>query len=144
MFGSGKKLTISDDEVKQAFKIVSRMNADMKAERHVAFENLIDFIEGNGLDAAKVGPLVNGQGAIGLLMGVHKRSYNTVRKANPLLATIDGAYTDYGSTLGFAKSAKFTLLVTAYSAAIDLTTRIMISSGTDLDFTVTETLGMAE
>jgi hypothetical protein len=62
------------------------MTADMRSERHAAFQNIIDFIEGNALDAAKAGPLIDGQGAIGLLMGVHDRSYNAVRKANPLLA----------------------------------------------------------
>jgi hypothetical protein len=143
MFGFGKKLTISDDEVKQVFRVVKRMTADMRSERHAAFENIIDFIEGNGLDAAKVGPLLDGQGAIGILMGVHDRSYNVVRKANPLLAAIDGAYTDYCSTLGL-KGAKFILLVTAYSAAIDLTVRLMIKAGADMDFTATQTLAMAE
>jgi hypothetical protein len=60
MFGFGKKLTISDDEVKQAFRVIKRMTADMRSERHAAFENIIDFIEKNGLDAAKVGPLIDG------------------------------------------------------------------------------------
>jgi hypothetical protein len=144
MFGFGKKLTISDDEVKQAFRVIKRMTADMRSERHAAFENIIDFIEGNGLDAAKVGPLIDGQGAIGLLMGVHNRSYNVVRKANPLLAAIDGAYTDYRATLGFARFPKLSLLVSVYSAAIDLTVRQMIKAGADMDFTAAHTLAMAE
>jgi hypothetical protein len=50
MFGFGKKLTISDDEVKQAFRVIKRMTADMRSERHAAFENIIDFIEKNGLE----------------------------------------------------------------------------------------------